>query len=215
MNILGLDLGMANFGYSVTQNNVSESGYIESRVIQNGLITNTVKQLKEGNLYKLDLIGFLSEFESILQNNPDIEVVVAERFMDRSSVLKSKGKPAALKTITLETTNIMLGALTTLIALKYPNIELLFLGASAWKNSFNQIRRKNNVRELSELYKICNAQEHCVDATLQSIYGAGKQFNINPYLKFQDEYQAEQLLKGVEDTTKAKITKRRKKKTYF
>lgn len=170
--VLSVDPGSKNFAASVLQ--VREDGEdLRIKVLCTKLVHNTVH--KPMNLVE-ELRAFQAEIYSLEFTHGPFDLVVAERFQSRG-----------LKGTTIESINMMLGAL----AIMYPCLELYT--ASTWKNSFNRaMESRNGDKALNELYEdhkqmvkpVPKAERrtiHELDSSLMGIYHSCKKFGVDPF----------------------------------
>lgn len=168
---LSLDPGSTSMGIAV-------AGMNEGKIVipANAVMHNPIKGLTKDLINKKHL--FLSEIEMWVQTYK-VETIVVERFQSRG-----------LMGNTGEEVSMMIGIL--LHQYDYLNLELII--ASTWKTRW----KRNFKLDLKDLYKICSATPHQVDAVLMGL------FYYEKYLGYYPNYDPEHLMRVV---GKANLTK--------
>jgi hypothetical protein len=160
--ILGLDPGKSNFAFAVTE--VKLKLPFRYRFHETGMIENTVTDLtgaliSQKEAFKAEIGGLIAKY--------DVDVIVAERFMNRGRMGGNTG----------ELVSFMLGVLS-----EFEVEDLMLLTAAQWKNAFNR------VQDLDALYKESELVPHRIDAANISIYGASVYLDVKPFEFLESGY---------------------------
>jgi hypothetical protein len=148
VNILALDPGSKNFGWSVVE--LSDNGGL--KIVANGMIKNTLIELKE-DVWSQGR-PFIRELRGIMRVH-NVGALISERFM-----------PRGYGGNTIESVNQMIGMALGSMWNKKRNAECILIPAAQWKNAVNR------VSDLDDLYTKCiGCTPHQVDACMIGLYG--------------------------------------------
>lgn len=196
IRILSFDPGEKNFAFSVTEHK-TEGQLLKSRCIDNGLIKNTITDLKDSVNYAAQAKAFVQEIE-LLRTKYEIDHIALERFMGRGIKVGT----------TSETTNIMIGLLTSSMW-KY-NDDVILVNAAVWKNAYNAVRKDSlTSSQLKDEYKLICTTPHQFDATLIGVFIASSFYEVRPFKPFYDEGFRNKLMTSVERTSREPLFKRK------
>lgn len=199
MYIISFDPGEQNFAWSITQHR-SVNGLFESRCLENGLIKNTIKTLKDQAKLQQEAHEFYMEIASLFDKHV-WSVVAMERFMGRGIRVGT----------TSETTNIMMGIIAHFVWTRYEQTFPLLVNAATWKTAFD----RNTSRALSDSYKLCGTTPHQYDASLIGVFAACNNQQIVPFKHLSDIMLADKFMASVERASDISLTKRRAKRTFY
>jgi len=190
VKVLGLDPGKVNFAASLVE--ISLYRTLRVNVLRNGLLTNTVSDINFGVRGRLR--NYIQEISSMIEQ--DVELIICERFQSRG-----------LRGNTVESINMMLGALLVNIYAHHPKIRVKLITASTWKN------HANKVLDLDQLYKYSKSTPHQVDATLMAIFAAYKRFEPHRiFHHLQSVNKIHQVVQSIEDSSWEKLHDRKSRK---
>lgn len=163
--VLGLDPGSTSMGISAVD-------YVYGRpvLIANAVMVNPIKGLTKDLINKKYL--FMQEIAYWVETY-NIKSIAIERFQSRG-----------LKGTLIEEISMMIG----FIIERYSELDLRLYTAATWKNQWH---RQFSGYNLKDLYKVCRAQPHQLDATLIALHHAQKQDNTNL------DYNVNTLIEGV------------------
>lgn len=176
-NILAMDPGSVNYGFSV----VRAVDPRKPQLLINGMIRNTVKELKFG--VRDQVAGFVSEVSHIMDEY-GVTGVVMERYMTRG-----------IGGTTIESVNMMIGIVQALCSRR--GCSFMLLPASQWKNEFN---RHSSLESFYAAASGCTP--HQLDAVGIGLYGAYHWHNQAPFVGFNRHLKA--LATQAKETNTAK-----------
>lgn len=176
---LSLDPGSTNMGIAV-------AGYEDERpiLVANAVMHNPIKGLTKDLVNKKHL--FIAEVEQWVERY-NVKTIIVERFQARG-----------LMGTTVEEVSIMIGVLLQ----HFDHLDVRLVIASTWKTQWNR-----NFKEYSmkDLYKICPATSHQVDAVLIGLYHFEKEYGYVP------SYDPERLVQIIGDASLTKTINRKRK----
>lgn len=178
-SVLSLDPGSTNMGIAV-------AGYEDGRPVlaANAVMHNPIKGLTKDLLNKKHL--FLHEVQQWVEKY-DVQTIIIERFQSRG-----------LLGNTVEEVSIMIGILLQ----HFDHLDVRLVIASTWKTQWNRNFKGYN---LKDLYKICPATPHQVDAVLIGLYHLEKAYGYVP------SYDPEHLVKVIGRASLTKTINRTRK----
>lgn len=178
--VLSLDPGSRNMGIAATQIDLQTG---RAAIIANAVMTNPIHDLTQDKLeHQRDaFVWELNQWVTLFDPN----AIVAERFQSRG-----------LKGSLVECVNLMLGTIMG----HYADRSVKLLTAATWKNKF----QRAHAVDLKELYKICGAQPHQLDATLIGLWALEK--GLSPF-----PHSVNSVLASVERTSLVRLSQRKAK----
>lgn len=155
--VLANDPGTASYGFAVIEAWMvgGQNSRIEFRILEHGLVENTVRTLKDGKATRREVRRYLETMRELIhQYNPNIWA--AERFSTRG-----------IKGITIELVCLMLG---TVIG-HFNHLTFRYYIAAQWKN---EAKKKGDLKEFYRAVKPFGVTPHQVDACFIGIYAIHK-----------------------------------------
>ena len=183
--LLGADPGVKNHGLAVTRVEVSEDGVLQMDVLGHTKLQYRLEALD--NPYK-DITKYLQGVEKFFRScvpktikHPD--AIVIERFQTRGF----RGGQIELISMMIAAQVLQYGAKS----------EAFVLTAATWKNQINK-QSPGKAKILDTLYKGIKTEHgiepHNLDATLMTLYAAGKMFSVEPYARFKIKKNVSKLM---------------------
>ena len=142
--LLTFDPGKLNFAYSM----LTPKGDI----IRTGMLTTTLTNLKEPDIFTYELKMFKDEVKSLCDKDTKLRVVF-ERFVPRGSRYMGN---------LIEITCLKIGILTSTLSEYYDNVKFTPILASSWKNFYKKYK--------ISLYENDSAPEHILDSIHIGLY---------------------------------------------
>jgi hypothetical protein len=176
----GKDRG--SYAYAVVRGSVGKSGKLSLAILRNGTLPETVSQIKRGKLHHKQMSGFMQLNKELFQKyKPDF--FVAERFMTRG-----------IKGMTVESVNMMLGALVNRIGIPYELFPAVTWKVEVAKWGIN----------LKQLYKLVKVVPHQVDAVMLAAFALAKALGAK-----RTKLNLKLLTKQIEETSKTRLINRK------
>lgn len=155
--VLANDPGLVNYGFSVVEAWFvgGKNPRLEFKILEHGLVTDTVRTLKEGRQTRAEIREYLQAMRELIRTYQPT-MWAAERFSTRG-----------IKGITIELVCLMLGAVIG----HFNNLTFRYVIAAQWKNEAN---KKGDLKEFYKAVKPHGITPHQVDACFIGIYVAHK-----------------------------------------
>lgn len=196
LKTLSFDPGEKNFAYAILHHKYINNE-LSHKVITNGIINNTIRNLNNRELFESESINFHNEIKSLISN--DIHIISTERFMGRGIKVGNM----------IETVNIMIGILSSL-SKDIHGIFPTFIHAASWKNAYNR-----NAKDLNHCYKICKTSNHQLDASLLGVYSSSIHYDVKPFTSVKNIRNRDKFFLSIEKTSQSSLIKRRIKRKYY
>lgn len=197
LKVLSFDPGQNNFAFSVSKHKYKDD-IRQAKVLDNGIIQHTITNLNKVNILQEQTLDFINEVCELLDKWAPFDLIAIERFMGRGIKVGT----------TSETTNIMIGILTTLIWDRYKCGFPIMVNPAQWKKAIGK-------ESLAQAYSLCGSTAHQLDASLIGYYVADIEMSIRPFDYLQDEATRDRYLYWIEKTSREKLVNRRNKRLFF
>ena len=189
ITVLAHDPGTRSYGYSVVQGRI-DNKKLKITILENGLIKNTIKQLKDSDLLEEQTEKYLEEVRRRFKRyKPDY--FIAERYMSR-----------LIRGTLIEVVSWMLSAVHQNIKSRY---KCEFIPAVTWKNFY----RRNNI-DLKKLYKKVRTTPHQVDATMMAIYALTRLLKCD-----LTGVKVQELIRELEETSQTPLRNIKRRKSVL